>query len=40
VIVDAEDLKVGDMVRCVVDSSEGVDLVCTPIEVLPRGGPR
>jgi ribosomal protein S12 methylthiotransferase len=40
VIVDAEDLKVGDLVRCVVDSSEGVDLVCTPIEVLPRGGPR
>ncbi|MFI9817182.1 30S ribosomal protein S12 methylthiotransferase RimO [Saccharothrix variisporea] len=36
VITNAEDLKVGDLVRCRVDAAEGVDLVVTAIEVLPR----
>jgi MiaB/RimO family radical SAM methylthiotransferase len=31
-----EDLAVGDLVRCEVTDSEGVDLVVRPIEVLPR----
>ncbi|NUT91219.1 MAG: 30S ribosomal protein S12 methylthiotransferase RimO [Saccharothrix sp.] len=36
VITNAEDLKVGDLVRCRVDAAEGVDLVVTAIEVLKR----
>jgi ribosomal protein S12 methylthiotransferase len=40
VIVGAEGLQVGDLVRCRVDASEGVDLVVSAIEVLPRGVPR
>jgi ribosomal protein S12 methylthiotransferase RimO len=39
VITDGADLKVGDLVRCKVDASEGVDLVVSVVEVLPRGGP-
>ncbi|HEX5407475.1 MAG TPA: 30S ribosomal protein S12 methylthiotransferase RimO [Pseudonocardiaceae bacterium] len=33
---DHADLAVGDLVRCVVVDSAGVDLVVRPIEVLPR----
>ncbi|KAA2258869.1 30S ribosomal protein S12 methylthiotransferase RimO [Solihabitans fulvus] len=40
VVLDADDLAVGDLVRCVVEDSEGVDLVVRPLEVLPRSGPR
>ncbi|MEJ2855826.1 MULTISPECIES: 30S ribosomal protein S12 methylthiotransferase RimO [unclassified Saccharothrix] len=36
VITNADDLKVGDLVRCRVDAAEGVDLVVTAIEVLQR----
>lgn len=36
VITNADDLRVGDLVRCRVDAAEGVDLVVTAIEVLPR----
>ena len=36
VVTNADGLRVGDLVRCRVDSSEGVDLVVTAIEVLPR----
>jgi tRNA A37 methylthiotransferase MiaB len=36
VVLDAEGLKVGDMVRAEVTDSEGVDLIVRPIEVLPR----
>ena len=36
VIIEAEGLKVGDMVRAEVVDSEGVDLIVRPIEVLPR----
>jgi ribosomal protein S12 methylthiotransferase RimO len=44
VVVDGDELAVselavGDLVRCRVDASEGVDLVVSAIEVLPRGGP-
>jgi ribosomal protein S12 methylthiotransferase len=40
VLTDADGLAVGDLVRCRVDAAEGVDLVVSPLEVLPRGGPR
>ncbi|MBY8850994.1 30S ribosomal protein S12 methylthiotransferase RimO, partial [Saccharothrix sp. MB29] len=36
VVADGQDLKVGDLVRCRVDAAEGVDLVVSVIEVLPR----
>jgi MiaB/RimO family radical SAM methylthiotransferase len=36
VLLDADGLKVGDMVRAEVTDSEGVDLIVRPIEVLPR----
>ena len=36
VVLDADGLKVGDMVRAEVTDSEGVDLIVRPIEVLPR----
>ncbi len=36
VITNPDGLKVGDLVRCRVDAAEGVDLVVTAIEVLPR----
>ncbi|MEU6150356.1 30S ribosomal protein S12 methylthiotransferase RimO [Actinosynnema sp. NPDC047251] len=36
VITNADGLTVGDLVRCRVDAAEGVDLVVTAIEVLPR----
>jgi ribosomal protein S12 methylthiotransferase RimO len=36
VVTDADGLAVGDLVRCVVEAAEGVDLVVRPIEVLPR----
>ncbi|GAA0230614.1 30S ribosomal protein S12 methylthiotransferase RimO [Saccharothrix mutabilis subsp. mutabilis] len=36
VITNADGLRVGDLVRCRVDAAEGVDLVVTAIEVLPR----
>jgi tRNA A37 methylthiotransferase MiaB len=36
VVVEAEGLKVGDLVRAEVIDSEGVDLIVRPIEVLPR----
>ncbi|GAA2661963.1 MULTISPECIES: 30S ribosomal protein S12 methylthiotransferase RimO [Actinosynnema] len=36
VIANADGLAVGDLVRCRVDAAEGVDLVVTAIEVLPR----
>ena len=34
----ADDLVVGDLVRCTVIASEGVDLVVEPVEVLAREG--
>jgi ribosomal protein S12 methylthiotransferase RimO len=37
VLLDADGLAVGDMVRGVVEESEGVDLVVRPLEVVPRG---
>jgi ribosomal protein S12 methylthiotransferase len=37
VLLDADGLAVGDMVRGVVEDSEGVDLVVRPLEVVPRG---
>jgi ribosomal protein S12 methylthiotransferase len=40
VVLDADELAVGDLVRCEVEGSEGVDLVVRPIEVLPRNAPR
>ncbi|WP_137815836.1 30S ribosomal protein S12 methylthiotransferase RimO [Gandjariella thermophila] len=39
VLTDGAGLAVGDLVRCRVDAAEGVDLVVSPLEVLPRGGP-
>ncbi|MBB5955686.1 ribosomal protein S12 methylthiotransferase RimO [Saccharothrix tamanrassetensis] len=36
VVTNADGLAVGDLVRCRVDAAEGVDLVVTAIEVLPR----
>ncbi|TWP50220.1 30S ribosomal protein S12 methylthiotransferase RimO [Lentzea tibetensis] len=36
IVLEAGDLRTGDLVRCRVDASEGVDLVVTPIEVVPR----
>jgi ribosomal protein S12 methylthiotransferase RimO len=36
VLLDADGLAVGDLVRCRVEAAEGVDLVVRPIEVLPR----
>jgi tRNA A37 methylthiotransferase MiaB len=36
VVTDGAGLAVGDMVRCLVEAAEGVDLVVRPIEVLPR----
>ncbi|EWM16536.1 LOW QUALITY PROTEIN: MiaB tRNA modifying enzyme, partial [Kutzneria sp. 744] len=36
VLVEADGLKVGDLVRAEVVDSEGVDLIVRPIEVLPR----
>jgi ribosomal protein S12 methylthiotransferase len=36
VVLDADGLKVGDLVRAEVTDSEGVDLIVRPIEVLPR----
>ncbi|WP_184675529.1 30S ribosomal protein S12 methylthiotransferase RimO [Saccharothrix violaceirubra] len=36
VITNPEGLSVGDLVRCRVDAAEGVDLVVTALEVLPR----
>ncbi|GAA0633798.1 30S ribosomal protein S12 methylthiotransferase RimO [Kutzneria viridogrisea] len=40
VVLAAEGLAVGDLVRCEVTDSEGVDLVVRPIEVLPRSLPQ
>ncbi|TDP97253.1 30S ribosomal protein S12 methylthiotransferase RimO [Labedaea rhizosphaerae] len=37
VLLDAEGIAVGELVRGVVEDSEGVDLVVRPLEVLPRG---
>jgi ribosomal protein S12 methylthiotransferase len=34
--LDLDELAIGDLVRCVVVDSAGVDLVVRPIEVLPR----
>ncbi|QTR02024.1 30S ribosomal protein S12 methylthiotransferase RimO [Saccharothrix algeriensis] len=36
VVANADGLRAGDLVRCRVDAAEGVDLVVTAIEVLPR----
>ncbi|GAA1271901.1 30S ribosomal protein S12 methylthiotransferase RimO [Saccharothrix xinjiangensis] len=36
VITNADGLRVGDLVRCRVDAAEGVDLVVSAVEVLPR----
>jgi ribosomal protein S12 methylthiotransferase RimO len=37
VLTDGAGLAVGDLVRCRVDATEGVDLVVTPLELVPRG---
>ena len=37
VLLDADGIAVGELVRGVVEGSEGVDLVVRPLEVVPRG---
>ncbi|OLR94165.1 ribosomal protein S12 methylthiotransferase RimO [Actinokineospora bangkokensis] len=37
--VEVDDLAVGDLVRCRVVDSEGVDLLVEPLELLPRTAP-
>jgi len=39
VLLDADGIAVGELVRGVVEESEGVDLVVRPLEVIPRGTP-
>jgi len=39
VLLDADGIAVGELVRGVVVESEGVDLVVRPLEVVPRGTP-
>ncbi|GLZ29802.1 ribosomal protein S12 methylthiotransferase RimO [Lentzea sp. NBRC 105346] len=36
VVLEGSHLQIGDLVRCRVDASEGVDLVVTALEVVPR----